>query len=210
MRSRSAVIGLIAVFALAACSGDSPYVVVSGGGILFNYRIAEATAGIVAEVARPLPEGGTVEASFEMPMRLSLSPFALAFNQNDRIQGRAEGGIDLALIAPLLPLDEDTVKGQMRIEGTLGGTLSSPDLQGRAVLAEHLRDRRGRVRGERRVGDNGACQHIGRERARPRRQNRHTLERAKTLDFTRARLSCLGCRGHRHGERQRQADTDWS
>jgi hypothetical protein len=41
--------------------------VVSGGGILFNYRLAEATAGIVAEVARPLPEGGTVEASFENP-----------------------------------------------------------------------------------------------------------------------------------------------
>jgi hypothetical protein len=41
--------------------------VVSGGGILFNYRIAEATAGIVAEVARPLPEGGMVEASFEDP-----------------------------------------------------------------------------------------------------------------------------------------------
>lgn len=56
-----------ALLALAACSGDSPYVVVSGGGILFNYRIAEATAGIIAEVARPLPTGGVVEASFENP-----------------------------------------------------------------------------------------------------------------------------------------------
>jgi len=34
---------------------------------MFNYRIAEATAGIVAEVARTLPEGGTVEARFENP-----------------------------------------------------------------------------------------------------------------------------------------------
>lgn len=66
MRQKSALLGL-ALLALAACSGDSPYVVVSGGGIIFNYRIAEATAGIVAEVARPLPEGGTVEASFEDP-----------------------------------------------------------------------------------------------------------------------------------------------
>jgi hypothetical protein len=60
-------LGLAALLALAACSGETPYVVVGGGGILFNYRIAEATAGIVAEVARPLPEGGTVEASFEDP-----------------------------------------------------------------------------------------------------------------------------------------------
>ncbi len=53
---------------LAACSDESsPYVVVSGGGIIFNYRIAEATAGIVAEVARTMPVGGIVEASFENP-----------------------------------------------------------------------------------------------------------------------------------------------
>jgi hypothetical protein len=57
----------LVLLALAACSDDSPYVVVSGGGIVFNYRIAEATAGIVAEVARALPEGGVIEASFENP-----------------------------------------------------------------------------------------------------------------------------------------------
>ena len=67
MRCRSALAGLTALLALAACSDDSPYVVVSGGGIVFNYRIAEATAGIVAEVARVLPEGGVIEASFENP-----------------------------------------------------------------------------------------------------------------------------------------------
>lgn len=61
----SALMG--AALVVGACSDDSPYIVVSGGGILFNYRIAEATAGIVAEVARPLPEGGVIEASFENP-----------------------------------------------------------------------------------------------------------------------------------------------
>ena len=66
MRRRS-IFALAALLTLAACSDESPYVVVSGGGIIFNYRIAEATAGIVAEVARPLPEGGFVEASFENP-----------------------------------------------------------------------------------------------------------------------------------------------
>jgi hypothetical protein len=64
---RASLVGAVALLALSACSDDSPYVVVSGGGIMFNYRIAEATAGIVAEVARPLPDGGHVEASFENP-----------------------------------------------------------------------------------------------------------------------------------------------
>jgi len=67
MRRAVLPVGLAALLGLSACSGETPYVVVGGGGILFNYRIAEATAGIVAEVARPLPEGGTVEASFENP-----------------------------------------------------------------------------------------------------------------------------------------------
>ena len=67
MRRTVLPLGLAALLALAACSGDTPYVVVGGGGIIFNYRVAEATAGIVAEVARPLPEGGTVEAQFEDP-----------------------------------------------------------------------------------------------------------------------------------------------
>ena len=67
MRRRLSLLTVTTLIALAGCSEDSPYVVVSGGGIMFNYRIAEATAGIVAEVARALPEGGTVEASFENP-----------------------------------------------------------------------------------------------------------------------------------------------
>lgn len=55
------------LLALAACSDERPYIAVSGGGFIFNYRLAEATAGIVAEAARPLPEGGVVEARFEDP-----------------------------------------------------------------------------------------------------------------------------------------------
>jgi len=64
---RGSILALAALLALAACSDEDTYVVVSGGGIIFNYRIAEATAGIVAEVARPLPAGGFVEASFQNP-----------------------------------------------------------------------------------------------------------------------------------------------
>jgi hypothetical protein len=54
---------------VAACSSQEsgPYLEIQGGGFMFNYRIAEATAGIVAYPLRTLPEGGTIEASFQNP-----------------------------------------------------------------------------------------------------------------------------------------------
>ena len=50
---RGTIFGLAALLALAACSDDSPYVAVSGGGIMFNYRIAEASATI-ERISRPV------------------------------------------------------------------------------------------------------------------------------------------------------------
>ncbi|HMN85335.1 MAG TPA: hypothetical protein PKA74_05035 [Bauldia sp.] len=65
VRSLTLVLGLAL---LAACSSESgPYLEVAGGGFMFNYRIAEATAGIVAYPLRTLPEGGTIEATFPNP-----------------------------------------------------------------------------------------------------------------------------------------------
>ncbi|HZP20881.1 MAG TPA: hypothetical protein VFB16_11830 [Bauldia sp.] len=54
---------------LAACSekSESPYIEIRGGGFLFNYRLAEATAGFVAVPLKPLPDGAAIEASFENP-----------------------------------------------------------------------------------------------------------------------------------------------
>ena len=43
------------------------YIKVGGGGFVFNYRVAEATAGVIAEPQRDLPNGATIEASFENP-----------------------------------------------------------------------------------------------------------------------------------------------
>ena len=45
----------IAAMALVGCSdsgSNSPYVEVRGGGFIFNYRIAEATAGVVVAPLR--------------------------------------------------------------------------------------------------------------------------------------------------------------
>ena len=59
---------LFALF-LAGCGEDpnSPYLSFAGGGFVFNYRNAEAFYGFVARPLRTLPEGGKIEAQFEVP-----------------------------------------------------------------------------------------------------------------------------------------------
>lgn len=54
---------------LAACGEDenAPYLSFAGGGFVFNYRTAEAFYGFVAKPQRALPEGGVIEAQFEVP-----------------------------------------------------------------------------------------------------------------------------------------------
>lgn len=47
--------------------GDGPMLSVEGGGFVFNYRIAEATYGLVARVEREIPAGTRILAAFEDP-----------------------------------------------------------------------------------------------------------------------------------------------
>lgn len=62
---------LLLVFALflSGCGEDpnAPYLSFAGGGFVFNYRNAEAFYGFVAKPLRTLPEGGVIEAQFEVP-----------------------------------------------------------------------------------------------------------------------------------------------
>jgi hypothetical protein len=46
---------------------EKPWLKILGGGFIFNYRIAEVYYGFTAAVARPLPTGSIVEATFEDP-----------------------------------------------------------------------------------------------------------------------------------------------
>ncbi|WP_299621446.1 hypothetical protein [Pelagibius sp.] len=58
---------------LAACddqgktAADAPYLEITGGGFVFNYRVADAYYGFVARPLRSLPEGASLEARFEDP-----------------------------------------------------------------------------------------------------------------------------------------------
>src|SRR6185312_17120497 len=60
---------LVFALFLAGCGEDpnSPYLSFAGGGFVFNYRNAEAFYGFIARPLRTLPEGGVIEAQFEVP-----------------------------------------------------------------------------------------------------------------------------------------------
>ena len=54
---------------LSGCKDDAstPYVEFVGGGFIFNYRTANHYYGFVVRQKKPLPEGGRLEARFEVP-----------------------------------------------------------------------------------------------------------------------------------------------
>jgi hypothetical protein len=67
-RSLSAMMGIVTLLALSACSdAEGPYIEVQGGGFIFNYRIAEATMGLVAVPLKEIPAGSVIEARFQNP-----------------------------------------------------------------------------------------------------------------------------------------------
>jgi hypothetical protein len=64
------IAGLIfAGLSLAACgdSGPKDYIRIAGGGLTFNYRYSQASMVLVGKQMSALPEGGTVEALFDIP-----------------------------------------------------------------------------------------------------------------------------------------------
>jgi hypothetical protein len=48
-------------------SGPTDYFKITGGGLTFNYRYAQATMVVVAKQLAPLPENGMLEAVFDHP-----------------------------------------------------------------------------------------------------------------------------------------------
>jgi hypothetical protein len=79
MRTPSIILAVVATAVLAACSNESgPYLDVTGGSFIFNYRLATASAGAVVVAQRNLPENATVELTFEDPA--GGPPFVLTEN----------------------------------------------------------------------------------------------------------------------------------
>lgn len=65
----AALILLMTGFLTTACGEETetPYLEITGGGFIFNYRIAEAYYGFVAKPRRDIPEGTEIIAEFENP-----------------------------------------------------------------------------------------------------------------------------------------------
>lgn len=61
-------LGLLAAL-LTGCGEEGPtdYLAIAGGGLTFNYRYSQATMVVVGKQLKPLPEGATVEALFDIP-----------------------------------------------------------------------------------------------------------------------------------------------
>ena len=55
---------------LSACGdSDAPkdYLKIAGGGLVFNYRVSQASMIVIAQQVYPLPVGSIVEAQFDLP-----------------------------------------------------------------------------------------------------------------------------------------------
>lgn len=59
--------GVLLLAPLAQRGGDGPMLTLEGGGFVFNYRIAEATYGLVARVERTIPAGTRIVTAFDDP-----------------------------------------------------------------------------------------------------------------------------------------------
>ncbi len=125
MRRRIILPTLLAVatlpLALAACNESGPpYLATEGGGFLFNYRLAEASAQIVVgpRPKKQLPEGSSIEVTFENPAggdpvvmrRDVINPGQLRYSfQTQALQGITEGK-DYAVTVRLVAADGSEIE----------------------------------------------------------------------------------------------------
>lgn len=76
----------------------------------------------------------TLNAEASLPLAFSLSPFSFAFDNNATINGKLAADIDLAPIASLFLQPMQIVTGTLNATGTIGGSVSSPSINGNASI----------------------------------------------------------------------------
>ncbi len=69
MKQTLTLAAILMSLCIAGCDEqpEKPYLKIAGGGFIYNYRYAIVNYGFVAKPLRPLPEGSTLEASFDIP-----------------------------------------------------------------------------------------------------------------------------------------------
>ena len=74
------------------------------------------------------------EASLDIPVNLSLSPFAWSLPTQGLLRGNLSGELDLARITALIGLPDQSLEGHMEVSLTLAGTVSTPQIKGHANI----------------------------------------------------------------------------
>lgn len=77
---------------------------------------------------------GPVTARMSLPVRFSLSPFALFVPPEGRIQGDLEGQVELALLASLVPRPDHEFTGRAEAKFSIQGTPANPDIGGNVTV----------------------------------------------------------------------------
>lgn len=80
-------------------------------------------------------QGLKAEANFVLPTETSAAPLRLAINRQRNVQGRFSAEGEVAPLWDLLAGGDRTLKGQVSMNGTVGGTLADPRLLGEARLS---------------------------------------------------------------------------
>lgn len=112
-------------FALAGCTGSGepqPYLKITGGSFIFNYRVATAYAGVMMIAERDLPDGATIAVTFENPaggppfeMNEKVAPGDSQFNFTIEPLAGIRANVDYVATVRLLDADGNEIERLERI-----------------------------------------------------------------------------------------------
>ncbi|MBI4777072.1 MAG: translocation/assembly module TamB domain-containing protein [Deltaproteobacteria bacterium] len=90
----------------------------------YKDRLVKADAGVSGLSEKP------TELSIQAPVGFSLSPFDLSFFEQEPIQGHLYAETTFDRLLTLIPIGDRSLSGQLTADLDLGGSLSSPQLNG--------------------------------------------------------------------------------
>jgi translocation and assembly module TamB len=81
-------------------------------------------------------KGTALTLSGNAPVVLTQSPFGISLPPQGRLALRVQGSGDLANMADLLPIGEDSLSGKFSLDGGVAGTLAAPSASGHLTISD--------------------------------------------------------------------------
>lgn len=97
-----------------------------------NTRLEQGRLATSFEASRLTRKPITATAS--LPVRLTLRPFAFDMPKDGQLDGRVDAEVLLARLADFLALDDQTLKGTLFADISIGGTIGEPKIRGPVTL----------------------------------------------------------------------------